>query len=160
MKNLATALMMVCFLSAPILEAQRRVFTNENIATTPPPAPAAAESIAAAPEGDAPAASEAPAGLPKTPLADLNRAKAIQATFMGIYDEIAAKASEEPIPIIRQRWTEIIDWLASIIQANQKTIEELQVSLGIEPPADAEIPISTQSAPPAIVPTPPSPPAQ
>ena len=153
MKNIASALIAVCFLSAPVFGAQRsqgRVFTNEEVATTPPPAPAAAEDSSATSGEAAAAKPEAkPADLPSTPLAELNRVKAMQGIFMNLYDEIAVKASEASEPDLQKRWTDINLSLSTIIQANQLTINELQDKLGIKPPAEQTGEAASPEAPPA-----------
>jgi hypothetical protein len=161
MKNMANALIVICFLSAPVFGAQRspgRVLTNEDIGTTAPASdvPSATSGVEAAAKPDA-----KPADLPSTPMADLNRVKAIQAIFMDLYNEIAVKAGEASDAALQKRWTDINLSLSTIIQANQLTIEELQDRLGIKPPAEGgeASPSESQSAP-ATEPAPATPPAQ
>ncbi|MBI4480448.1 MAG: hypothetical protein HY651_10540 [Acidobacteria bacterium] len=136
---LAIGLFAALFLSSSA-NAQRRTFTNDDVAPAPPPAPAAAAEEAPAPSVAPDTSSPA---LPSTPLADLNRVKAIQAILMGLYDEIAVKAYEAADPELKKRWNDINLWLSSIIQANQQTIQEMQARLGIEPAAESE---QTESA--------------
>ena len=139
----AAAALLAAILLASSANAQRRVLTNEDVATAPPPAPAAATAEAPAPTV-APESSSA--ALPSTPLADLNRVKAIQKTLMELYDLFAVKAAEASDAELQKRWTDMNLSMGEVIRANQLTIDELQARLGIQPqPPEPEEP----SEPPA-----------
>ena len=144
----AAAALFAAILLASSANAQRRVLTNEDVATAPPPAPAAATAEApaptVAPESSSPA-------LPSTPLADLNRVKAIQKTLMELYDLFAVKAAEASDAELQKRWTDMNQSMGEVIRANQRTIDELQERLGIQPqppePDEPSEPPAPQSQP-------------
>ena len=118
--------------------AQRRVFSNEDVQTAPTAseaAPAASATGQAAPSDQSQGkASETPTGttgdMPATPIAELNRLKAIQQTFLDLYDEITVKGDEIKDPVLKQRFTGMIDSLGTVIRANKQTIEEQEARLG------------------------------
>ncbi|MBI3934375.1 MAG: hypothetical protein HY316_06755 [Acidobacteria bacterium] len=125
-KCVATALFAALVL-ASAANAQRRVFTNEDVSTTPPPAsaPAAESATPAAPPG-ATSRESAPAAAPGTPVADLNRAHALQGTLMDLFGEFTAKANEAADSAIQKRWTDMSVCVSALMQANQRNIEELE----------------------------------
>jgi hypothetical protein len=154
MRSLAAVAFAVLLLSE-CASAQRRVFTNEDVETAPPPAaatppaPTATESPAStAPSPAGAVDTSAARASGTTPQADLNGVKAIQASLKELYDIFAVKASQAPSADLEKRWTEMNDCMGQVIRANQLTIEEMQQSLGLPP----DTPEAEPAAPPAQTP--------
>jgi len=125
MKYVAVVLF-AALLLASSAHAQGRVFTNEDIATTPPPAAVTPPlSDAAVAPGAAPAVAIPAAGM-STPVADLNRAVTLQATLMDLFGEFNGKALETSDAALKKRWTDMSVCMSAVMQANQRTIEELE----------------------------------
>ena len=138
-KRIAMAFAAACLLSSSLDAAQRgqrRVLTNEDIESAPAAVPAADPATTAG--------TATPAEGLSTPLADLKRAQAHQATLMDMYGEFTAKANEESNPTIKQRWTEMAACVGSLMSANQKNIVELEERL---PPEQRSKPVDMWAQP-------------
>ncbi len=118
--KVVTALLLLCgMLAAAPASAQRRVFTNEDIAPAveaPPAAPAAATAASSA--ADSPGTGQAPAESPASeppPPTEVQRLTDIL-TGMGLAEEILnAKISTETSAIAIERWTAMRAQLTTII---------------------------------------------
>ena len=82
--------------SAP---AQRRVFTNDDVASAPPPA--ASQPAAAAPAQPAPGAPMSAAE------ADWRQAMQLQSQLNSIYEQLDVVAEREPDPQRKLQWSEM-----------------------------------------------------
>ena len=106
---------------------ERKVFTNEDVAS-PPKAPAP-ESTAG--EKAAPAPSPAPAGqTPETKLrgpgAELKKALEFQSAIKQAFEELSEKIETETDQFLKARWVSMADCMRILLQENQRTISELQ----------------------------------
>ena len=125
-KYLAVALF-AAILLAGSAHAQRRVFTNDDVATTPPPA-AAAPAPAATGSQPAPAA---PA--PGTPMsaaeADWKQAMQLQSNLNAVYEALDMIVQKETNPQRQPQWTAMINCISSLLQTNQARVRELFAQL-------------------------------
>ena len=121
--------------------SQPRVFTNEDIASTPPAAPApAAEAPAAepasesAPAGDATAATQPPAmeQLPG-PQGDLKLTQDFQDTLRRFHELFTARLNQEANPDRQERWRNLMNLTMRLMAENQQNIS--QIATEVETPS-------------------------
>ena len=142
---------------------QRRVFTNEDVATPAPAPPAAApapaekaeasaekpatgESAPAAPGAGAPAAAEQPGGAP--PPSGLALAQFLQGILRRFHTEFADKLDQETDSSRQERWRTMMESTMQLMTQNQLYISELESQAkAAAPPGNPESP-SSPSTPP------------
>ena len=157
----AVVLMAVLFL-APSASAQqgrqRRVLTNEDVASSAPSTPAAepavepaakpapaepaaekAPSAEAAPAdaatSDAASAEEQPPAAPPGPKERIQRLTEIQGAFQKAIEEFSARAGRESDMTQRMRWENLALCLNAAMQASQQLITELQSEVQAQEPS-------------------------
>lgn len=156
-------------LASPVLAQQgrqRRVFTNEDVASPAPPAPAPEPAAKAAPgaetasPADAKAAAPAAAGTPgeaeaaaedapPTPKEQLKRMTDAQTALRYVLDEFNKREQSETVAAAQAQWREMTQCLLSVMQANQRIVNELQEQVkqlesAPAPPAPATSPAPAQ----------------
>ena len=142
---------------------QRRVFTNEDVATPAPPPPppattpaekaeasaeksANAESAPAAPAAGAPAPAEQPGGAP--PPSGVALAQFLQGILRRFNAEFAEKLDQETDSSRQTRWRTMMDLTMQLMAQNQLYISELQSQApAAAPPGNAESPSSPATPP-------------
>ncbi len=108
--------------------SQGRVFTNEDVQTAPPPAPAAAAepaAPAAAKESGAAASAET---APEIPSDLLKRLLAIQAVLGQAFDDLTAKMQQQPDDAEYSRLTAMRDCLGNLMVDYKAEIEQVQAA--------------------------------
>ena len=127
---------------------QRRVFTNEDVASPAPSVPAPEPAVKAAPPEPAGKAAP-PAGAesaeaeppPPKPLSELQpkerlqRLTEIQGAFQKAMEEFSARQGSENDSSRRMRWQNLTLCLNAAMQANREIISELQSQVPTQAPA-------------------------
>jgi hypothetical protein len=147
----------LAFVALPSVFAQRRVFTNDDISRTPPPAPAPAApaETAASPVEGTPSAAGAPA--PEAAAAEgaasgenlpqgLALAEYLQGVLRRYHTEIARKLDLEVDVVLEERWRTMMNLAIQLIAQNQVYINELHAQQQ-QAEAEAEAQAGAQPAP-------------
>ena len=118
MKHVAMMFFVLSLFSGSVGAAQRRVFTNEDVQSSPPPSAQpseAAEPTAAAPASEAaPQAASLKAGQSGPP-DEVKRLTAIQTALGVAFDDLAARIQQGADQSTLDRWTVLRDSLGSLL---------------------------------------------
>jgi len=129
-KRYVAGALFVAILLAGSAHAQRRVFTNDDVATTP--LPAAAPPAPAAPAGTAaqPARAEPAPGTPMSAAeAEWRQAMQLQSNLNAVYEALDMIVQKETNPQRQPQWTAMINCISSLLQTNQARVRELFAQL-------------------------------
>jgi len=146
-KVILLTLLVVAFAMLPWSPAQqqrqRRVFTNEDVVRTPPPAPVPVETQATPAEGT-PAATSTPA-VPDAATSEgadlpqgLALAQHLQEVLRRYHPEIGVKLEQEVDAGRQNRWSTMMDLTTQLIVQNQMYINDLQAQQAAAAEAEAQ----------------------
>ena len=139
-------LVVVGILIASTAYGQRRVFTNEDIATTPPPVSAAVTEDAAIAPATEPVSPPPAEEAAQTPAGELRRLQSLETALDQALDEITARSMRGGVDdATATRWNELRDCMIDfLIEFRTFVAEAEEVAGAVQPASPGAAPEPTQ----------------